>query len=252
MTCCSTVSAFFLIDREDEEIVRKLTHIFGEEIWKRTILSFTFTNAVKALYPDQSIKVLVDQYAKKFQSVLCSVCPSFSVVSVFSCDQHSSKEDPWTIVALPVGNHPKEQYVDSVPGVGWVDSIFLEVLKNSKAGNGDFPMVLKAKFPTPKIIRVPLLLSEFLVGTVTVTTVGAGTCSYIGTVLDPMIGELTGKCEIFSCAAIMSVIGVAVVGPLAVVRVVSYIQEHEVNQLGACQLELDAVQKEVKNYRQST
>ena len=38
------------IDNEDREIIGKLTRVFGEDIWKRTILVLTFSNAVKALY----------------------------------------------------------------------------------------------------------------------------------------------------------------------------------------------------------
>ena len=117
------------IDREDKEFIRKVTHVFGEEIWKHTILVLTFSNAVKALYPNQSIEHLVNQYAHKFQIVLRSVCPSLSIVSIFSCDQHNTQTDPLTIIALPVGKHPKEQYFN---GIGWADSILSEVLKKCK------------------------------------------------------------------------------------------------------------------------
>lgn len=233
------------IDKEDKEFIRKLTHVFGEEIWKHTILVLTFSNAVKALYPNQSIELLVNQYAEKFQTILRSVCPSFSVVSVFSCNQRNTQRDPSTIVALPVGKHPKEQYFN---GIGWADGILSEVLKKRTADTCSVPAVLKTNFPTqPRIIRLPLLLAEFLVGTVAVTTVGAGTCGYIGAALEPVIRKfITGKCDMYSCAAITSVMGVAVIGPMAVVRIVSRIQECESKQL-----ELDDVQREVKNYRKS-
>ena len=236
------------IDQEDKEVIRKLTHVFGEEIWKYTILVLTFSNAVKELYPNQSIEHLVNQYAHKFQTILRSVCPLFSVVSIFSCDQHNTLMDPLTIIALPVGKHPKEQYFN---GVGWADSILSEVLKkrkNSTRIRSSVPTVLKANFPTPRIIRLPLLLAELLVGTVAVTTIGVGTCGYIGAALDPVIRKLfVGKCDMYSCAAIASVMGIAVIGPLAVVRVVSSIQKRELKQL-----ELDHVQREVNNYRKST
>ena len=239
------------IDKEDKEVIRKLTHVFGEDIWKCTILVLTFSNAVEALYPNQSIELLVNHYAQKFQTILRSVCPSFSVVSTFSRDQHTTQRDPLTVVALPAGKHPKEQYFN---GVGWADSILLEVLKKSKnsatrmcSGSASVPTVLKANFPTPRIFRLPVLLAELLVGTVTMTVVGAGTCGYIGAVLDPVIRKLfVGKCEIHSCAAIASVMGMAVIGPLALVQVVSSIQERELKQL-----ELDDVQSEVNNYRKS-
>ena len=80
------------------------------------------------------------------------------------------------------------------------------------------------------------------------TTIGAGTCGYIGAALDPVIRKfIVGNCDVFSCAAIASVMGVVVIGPLAVVRVVSSIQECELKQL-----ELDDVHKEVNKCRKST
>ncbi len=238
------------IDREDKEIIRKLTHIFGENVWKHTILVLTFSNAVKALYPNQSIEHLVNQYAQKFQTILQSVCgPSFSVVSVFSRDQQSptqTETDPFTIIALPVEKHPKEQYFN---GVGWAESILSEVLKKSKnstrAYYSSVPTILKANFPTPRIFRLSALLAELFVGTLTMTAVGAGTCGYIGAAVDPLIRKfIVGKCDMHSCAAIATVIGVAVIGPLALVRVVASIQERELKQL-----ELDHVQREANSYR---
>jgi GTPase SAR1 family protein len=239
------------IDKEDKEIIKKLTQVFGEDIWKHTVLVLTFSNAVKALYPNQSIEHLVNQYAQKFQTILRSVCgPSFSVVSVFSHDQHSptqtTETDPFTVVALPVGKHPKEQYFS---GVGWAESILSEVLKKSKTSARTYyssvPTILKANFPTPRIFRLPALLAELFVGTLTMTAVGAGTCGYIGAALDPLIRKfIVGKCDMHSCAAIATVMGVAVIGPLALVRVVASIQERESKQL-----ELDHVQREANNYR---
>ena len=236
------------IDNEDREIIRKLTRVFGEDIWKRTILVLTFSNAVKALYPNQSIEHLVNQYAHKFQTILRSVCgPSFSVVSVFSCDQHSTQTetDPFTVVALPVGKHPKEQYFS---GMGWAESILLEVLKKSRTSTHKYssvPTVLKVKLPTPRIFRLPALLAEFLVGTLTMTAAGAGTCGYIGAALEPLVRKfVVGKCDMHSCAAIATVMGVAVIGPLALVRVIASMQEREWKQL-----ELDHVQREASNYR---
>ena len=167
---------------------------------------------------------------------------------MFSCDQHSTRTetDPFTVVALPVGKHPKEQYFS---GAGWAESILLEVLKKSRISThtcSNVPTVLKANFPTPRIFRLPALLAEFLVGTLTMTAVGAGTCGYIGAALEPLVRKfIVGKCDMHSCAAIAAVMGVAVIGPLALVRVVASIQEREWKQL-----ELDHVQREASSYRE--
>ena len=96
MTCYSIVSAFFLIkkiDKGDKEIIR-------QDVWRHTVLVLTFTNAVKALYPEQSIKNIMEEYAKRFQSILRSVFKSdISVVSIFSCDRSQTQRD--TIQSSP-------------------------------------------------------------------------------------------------------------------------------------------------------
>ena len=124
----------------------------------------------------------------------------------------------------------------------------MEVLKKNKTSTHTYssvPTILKANFPTPRIFRLPALLAELLVGTLTMTAVGAGTCGYIGAALDPLIRKfIVGKCDMHSCAAIAMVMGVAVIGPLALVRVIDSIQERESKQL-----ELDHVQREASNYR---
>ena len=76
------------IDKEDKEVIRKLTLVFGQDVWRRTILVLTFTNAVRALYPEQSIKDIVEDYTKKFQLAFHFVFKSeISVASIFSCDR---------------------------------------------------------------------------------------------------------------------------------------------------------------------
>ena len=158
------------IDQTDEKIIKKLTHVFGSEIWEHAILVFTSANVVK-MFPQKNIPELVREYASKFQTVLQHVCPSFSVVSIFTCDQDQEKRDPSTIVALPAGLDPDEELIE---GVQWDESIYLEVLK--KCNPEAIPALLKVRGPTSWLIRRALAISGYigLTGLGGVTGFGVG------------------------------------------------------------------------------
>ena len=103
------------IDKEDREVIRKLTLVFGKDVWSRTVLVLTFTNAVKALYPEQNVKDIVEEYAKKFRSALLFVFKSeISVVSIFSCDWSKTQRDADTIIAVPAGYSPDERFIKNL------------------------------------------------------------------------------------------------------------------------------------------
>ena len=100
------------IDKEDKEVIRKLTLVFGKEVWRHAVLVLTFTNAVKALYPEQSIKDIVEEYAQKFQSALHFAFKSdISVVSIFLCDYTQTQREADTIIAVPAGYSPDERFI---------------------------------------------------------------------------------------------------------------------------------------------
>ena len=107
------------VNKEDKEVIRKLTLVFGQDVWRRTVLVLTFTNAVKALYPEQSTKDIMEEYAKKFQSALHFVFKFFiSVMSVFSCDRTQTQRDADTIIAVPAGYSPDKRFIKKLHQ-GW-------------------------------------------------------------------------------------------------------------------------------------
>ena len=138
------------IDEHDKAIVRKLTLVFGKNIWKHTILVFTFANFVKML-SGKDIPQLVKEYGDKFQLILQSECSSFSVASKFSCDQDQVKRPPTTIIALPADPNPDEELIK---GVKWDESIYLEALK--KCSPDTIPALLKVRVPTPWVLKESL------------------------------------------------------------------------------------------------
>ena len=233
------------VDKSDEKLMKKLTRIFGEEMWKHTILVLTFTNVVKALYPDQNIEVLVDEYAQKFQSVIRRISLSFSVVSIYSCDHGQTQSDPLTIVALPAGKSPDESFVDDLL-VGWDETIFLEVLK--KSDNHSMPVILKSGRPEmPRIVRHLTLLGGFVVGTGVMTTVGVATCYYFGKTIGLFMEQFIKKCDfVYSFPTLGLLTGVAVIGPWSAVQVITDVHKYEAEQD-----ELERVQKEVEQYRKT-
>ena len=171
MLYCVSLLPDSKIDKEDKQIIDKLTRVFGKEVLEHTLLVLTFANAVKELYPDQSIEDLVDEYGKKFQSVARTI----HVVSVYSSDheQNLTQKDPPTIVALPAGSSQDERFIDHLP-VGWNETIFLEVLNKCHPG-ASAPQVFLAKSPWPssRHIRIPLTAALLVIATGFVTIIGA-------------------------------------------------------------------------------
>ena len=165
------------IDQLDQKIIKKLTLVFGNDIWNHTILVFTFANVAKLLHSD--IPELARAYADKFQLVLQRECPSFSVVSVFSCDQDQPQRPSTTIVALPAGRDPNEELVK---GMKWDESIYLEALK--KCNREAIPALLKVRSPTPRILRMAKAIGQYISAT--------GSAAAVGTVAGAIIGGAIG------------------------------------------------------------
>ena len=231
------------IDAFHEKMIKKLTHVFGEGMWKRTILVLTFANAVKVLYPQQSIETLVNEYAKKFESLIKRVCPSISVVSIFS---EQTQWCPSTIVALPAGNTPDEQYIDGEITTGWDESIYLEVLR--KNDTQDSPIVFKAhQHILPIYVRIPILFGGFVIAAGVQTAIGTATCVYITTTIGRFFEQIVGCSDLmseFDAQRIGLPIGLFVVGSWATIQVMPTLQTYEREQF-----ELEVVQREVKQLR---
>ena len=190
---CISILPDSKIDELDKNIIRKLTMVFGTDIWKHTIVVFTFANMMKTFQQEESdMHDLVRRYADKFQSVLCSECPdpSFSLVSIFSCDQDQVQRDPLTIIALPAGFNPDEELMK---GMKWDESIYMEALK--KCNPDAIPALLKVGKPSPKVIRLALKIGGHTgaiglqIGTV---IAGVGTGGVVGSVVGGAVGGTVG------------------------------------------------------------
>jgi hypothetical protein len=99
----------------------------------------------------------LQDYASKFELILRSKCPSFSVISILSCHQDEESRDPSTVIALPAGRNPSEELVE---GVKWDESIYTEALK--KCNPEAIPALLKVREPSPRIIRIGMQIGGYL------------------------------------------------------------------------------------------
>ena len=169
--------------------MKTLKMAFGPDIWSHAILVLTFANCViHDLEEGTTLSDLVNDYATTFQSKFKNICPSFTVISIFSCsDQDEVRRDPKTIIALPAGRNPSKNLVE---GMKWDESIYMQVLK--KCNPEAIPALLNVREPTIKILRQ---IAQFvkitgsatfagafvgIVGGVTGTFVGAGLGAFAG------------------------------------------------------------------------
>ena len=236
-------------DKEDKEVLRKLTLVFGQEVWRHAVLVLTFTNAVKGLYPEQSIKDLVEEYAKKFQSVLHFTFKSdISVVSVFSCDRTQTQREADTIIAVPAGYSPDKRLIKKLRQ-GWDEMIFGEVLK--KCNPDVVPVLFKTKHPFhPRIIQMLLNVCKFTVGTILFAAIGGQPLSLVTGFLGAQFGELirwfTPRVGARLGETVGYASGLGVAGVMVAIGLFIGLQEKEREQC-----ELDAVQKELDNCRKN-
>ena len=246
---CVSVLPDSKIDKEDREVIRKLTLVFGEDVWRRTVLVLTFTNAVKALYPKQNIKDIVEEYTKKFQSALCFVFKSeISVVSIFSCDRSQTQRDTDTIIAVPAGYSPDERFIKNLRQ-GWDEMIFGEVLK--KCNPDSVPVLFETKPPShPRIVRMPLNICKLVAGTVLFAAICGQPLSWVTGFLGAKIGELIGFFTPRVGAGLGATVGYAsglgAAGMIGAIGLLIGLQEVENEHC-----ELDAVQKELEKYQKS-
>ena len=252
MLYCVSLLPDSKIDKEDEQIIDKLTRVFGKEVLEHTLLVLTFANAVKELYPDQSIEDLVDEYGKKFQSMLRR---SISVVSLYSCDhqQNLTRRDPSIIVALPAGRNPDERFVHALP-VGWDETIFLEVL--NKCEPDSIPQLLLARTPKvgPLYTRVPRLVCGFVLLTgLVVGTLGQFPgliLAFFGYKTGELIESLTGRVGARLGALIGYVSALSLFGAYGGYYLFVDLLRNEI-ELQADRRELGEIQKEIVRYRSS-
>ena len=250
---CISILPNSKIDEQDEKIIATLKLAFGPEIWSHAILVLTFANSIiNDLEEGTTFSGLVSNYATTFQSKLKKMCPSFSVVSIFSCDRDQVKRDPETIIALPAGKDPSKNLVE---GMKWDESIYMEVLK--KCDPKAIPALLNVREPSSKLTRQIFQIIAVTGGATVVGTLAGIAGATIGIVIGGGLGALAGGVGVVPGAAVGADIGAGIglafagVGTAGVasvaagVAILSDVQKNEEEQA-----KLEEFQKAVKQEKQ--
>ena len=248
---CISLLPDSIIDEQDEKIIKVLKVAFGSNIWSHAILVLTFANyVIRDLEEGKTFSGLVQEYAAKFQLILQSKCPSFSVISILSCPQNQEKRDPSTITALPAGRNPSEELVK---GMKWDESIYVEALK--KCNPDAIPALLKVREPSAMIIRLGMQIGGYLsqsrdggvrlgLGVLTGTVVGGILGGGVGMLAGGKRGirpglDIGGKIGYASACGL----GMLLETMASVVDVEEYEEE---------QAELEKIQREIKQRKRSS
>lgn len=144
---CVSILPNSKIDLADVSIIKCLTVAFGIEIWRHSILLFTYANKVKEFDANTDLKQVMNDYTQRFQSILRMFCP-ITVKSVFTTGKDES-QSPDEIVALPVGQNPAEKLIN---GAGWREILYQEIIKKTKSK--EMPLLFKARTPTSLFKRL--------------------------------------------------------------------------------------------------
>ena len=71
MLYCMKLADRSRADKKDERIVRKLTRVFGKEVWRHTVLVLTYGDAV--LNEDEGDRGILERFTNEFEMVLLSL-----------------------------------------------------------------------------------------------------------------------------------------------------------------------------------
>ena len=140
---CLPVTPGLRFEDENPEIMKCLQDAYTEEVWKKCVIIFTFSNQVwdriNQSAADQEAKIrqyteYLTKYAESFRKQLGELKVKDIVMStIFDEDSVDSDQDH-TIMAIPAGKVPSDPVL---PGVdmqhakrSWVDEIFLEMVRN--------------------------------------------------------------------------------------------------------------------------
>ena len=144
---CVAVSPGSRFSDANPDVMRRLQKIYGREIWKHSVFVFTFSNAAwersrKGHSEDTAIenyKQYIEEYVKVVKEELTKLqVKDLSIESIFS-RVPDYPQNPNTIMAIPAGDKSEDQILPGVTlqqdSMGWVDEIYLEMMKKSKCSD---------------------------------------------------------------------------------------------------------------------
>ena len=186
-------------DYRDERIVMKLTKTFGKEIWKHTILVFTFGDVV--LKQDEEDRDLLEEFTEDFEQALkkagVSDIPVKSILSTKDNEVESAQtkiQHP-EIIGIPVGQHT------CIPQ-NWTNLLFKEIIKRCEFDAVPAILMLQG-IPPEWVAKVLMGISRLIGGGV----VGCGVGSVVGMGIGAAVGTTLGGVGAVPGAAVGAAIG---------------------------------------------
>ena len=173
-------------DEKDKQIIKKSTKVFGDEIWKHTVLVLTFGDAI--LHQDEGDRDTLEELANEFEEVLKKAgvndVPVKSILSAQDTNSELESVQRPEIIGIPVGLHtetPKD----------WVLLLFKEIIKKCKTDS--IPM-------KPQWIDAVITLGGFVGGSVGLlggaaagATAGASVGGFVGGAIGAVFGGIGSK-----------------------------------------------------------
>ena len=130
---CASMAPSSKIGDADLKIVKLLTLVYKQKIWKRAILVLTSADYVRERHEKNStanptVESTMADYAQKFGQILRSAnVNSFTITPIKPNEKLSTRERPADeIAAVPAGETPDEK---TISGVQWDLCVYLEVIK---------------------------------------------------------------------------------------------------------------------------
>ena len=116
---CISVSTSSKFEEAEPAIIESLQDVFGEGIWKKCIVVFTFSNQVLATIKQDiedndeataMFKEHIKDYANQFEKKLTQLkVRNIHVKTVFDLPLEASEPDHTTIMCIPAGNKPTDE-----------------------------------------------------------------------------------------------------------------------------------------------
>ena len=164
---CLSVDPDLKFKSANPSIMRSIQDVYGEDIWKRCILAFTFSNVVwkKILKKNNfnASKAIIwyrkhlQKYADLFRKGLAEMQVTANVKVAFDIDLVPGDLATVTIPAIPVGEDLEDQVLPKVPRItqdatskpiqdiyieAWRDVLLIEIDRKYK-GNYLHPLIVK-------------------------------------------------------------------------------------------------------------
>ena len=189
MVYCISIHPSSCIDSTDIDIIRAITSSFGPEIWRHTILAFTFARPNTSKNSNSEYQSRISNYASAFQEALCRAnVRKISVKSTLS-----EEVPPQSIPAVPIEGFALESSLNDNSCSQWTNRLFMEALKksNPKAARTQ----LKLSDQSSPVIQVAELGGSMAAGTAVGAAIGTAIGAPflgIGIIIGATVGAVVG------------------------------------------------------------